>query len=89
MIKWPLLVLIGVTILTMIGFPGCYDSKRRMAAHARYYASPNEVTRNELHEAKLADWKDIVVYEAALAGVLLMLFWLYFRVEKAVTSHEN
>ena len=80
--KWPLLVLMSITILTMLGFPGCYDSKRRTMAHSHYHDSPSVATRQELREAKLADWKEIAIYEAALAVCLGLTLFVYLRVEK-------
>ena len=79
----------SITILTMLGFPGCYDSRRRAVAHSRFYDSPNDATRRELRDAKLADWKGIGVYEAALAGFLGLTLFVYLRVEKAADANEN
>ena len=52
-------------------------------AHNHYHDSPSEATRNDLRDAKLADWRDIGIYEAALAGFLGLTLFLYFRVERA------
>ena len=89
MMKWPLLILMSITILTMLGFPGCYDSRRRAVARRHFYDSPNDVTRRELRQAKVADWKDIGVYEAVLGGLLGATLFAYFRVQKAADKNEN
>jgi hypothetical protein len=87
--KWALLILMSVTILTMLSFPGCYDSKRRMVAHSRYYGSPSDAIRKELQEAKGADWGDIAIYEAVLVGLLGLTLFVYLRVEKGAEKNEK
>ena len=89
MIKWSLLILMSITILTMLDFPGCYDSRRRSVAHGHYYDSPSDATRKELQDAKLADWKDIAIYEMVLAGFLALNVFVYLRVEKFAEKNEN
>ena len=89
MIKWPLLILMSITILTMLGLPGCYDSRRRMVAHGHYYDSPSDATRKEFRDAKLADWKDIAIYEAVLAAFLGLTLFVYLRLEKATENNAN
>jgi len=87
--KWPLLILMSITVLTMLGFPGCYDSKRRMVAASRYYVSPGETTKRDLREAKLGDWKDIAIYEGALGSLFVVTFLAYLKVEKTANKDEN
>ncbi len=87
--KWPLVVIMSVTILTMLGFPGCYDSRRRMVAHSHYYESPGDATRKEVQDAKRADWRDIAIYEALLAGFLGLTVFVYLRVEKRAEKNES
>jgi hypothetical protein len=87
--KWPLLILMSVTILTMLSFPGCYDSRRRMVARSRYHDSPGEATRKELQDARRADWRDIAVYEAVLAGFLGLTLLVYLRVEQRAEENEH
>ena len=78
----------SITILTMLGFPGCYDSRRRMVAHGHYYDSPSDATRKELRDAKLADWKDIAIYETVLGAFLALNVLVYLRIEK-LAKNEN
>jgi hypothetical protein len=81
-LKWSVLILMSIEILTMLSFPGCYDSRRRIEASRVFRHAPNEATAKELQAAKLADWKEIALYEAVLAGFLGLSFVAYLRVEK-------
>jgi hypothetical protein len=87
--KWPLAIVIAMTILTMVSFPGCYDSSRTAAAHRHYSNAPSELARKQLRDAKLADWKDIAIYEGVFAVFLALCFVGYLRVERIPDNHES
>jgi len=87
--KWVLLVLMCTTLLTMLGFPGCYDSRRRAAASGHYYDAPSEATRKELRDAKQSDWRDIAAYEAVLAGFFALSLFVYIRSERVADREQN
>ena len=89
-IKWSLLVLISMTILTMLGLPGCYPSTRtRMQAFSEYHDSPNEKTKEKLEAAKRAEWKGIAVMEVLLAVFLGFGFFAYARISRLADKDEN
>jgi hypothetical protein len=85
--NWTLILAISCLIVMMIGFPGCYDSKRRADAHRQYRDAPTEQTRTVLQDAKASDRRHILVFEVALGCVLAVLWWALVRTNK--NTHES
>ena len=74
-----LLLIIVFFILLMIGLPGLQDSRQMMTAWNHYYDSPNDATRKELDNARIADRKQMTKIELVLGSFLALSAILFFK----------
>jgi hypothetical protein len=69
----------ALLIFLMIGLPGLQDSRQMATAMHHYYDSPNDATRKEIEEARIADRKQIIKIELVLGAFLILPTILFFK----------
>jgi len=78
-------LLLIMTLLTflMISLPGLHDTKRMATAWRHYNDSPNDMTRKEIENARIADRKQMIKIELVLGTFLALSATLFFKSGKA------
>ena len=60
--------------LVMVCCPGLHDTRRMASAVHAYYDAPSDSTLRALNEARAADRREILIYEAICAVAILLCF---------------
>jgi len=63
----------------MISLPGLQDSRQMATAVHHYYDSPNDATRKEIEDARVADRKQMIKIELVLGAFLMLPTILFIR----------
>ena len=66
------LLVMVFTILLMICLPGLQDTKQMATAWNHYHDTPNDTTRKELEDARIADRKQMIIMELVLGTFLVL-----------------
>ena len=69
----------ALLIFLMISLPGLQDTKQMVTAWNHYHDSPNDVTRNEVENARIADRKGMAKIEMVLGTLLAFSVVLFFK----------
>lgn len=76
--------------LVMVCCPALYDTRRMASAVRTYYDVPSDSTLRALNEARAADRRDILIYEAICAVAILLCFIGFARAGKrSATMRPN
>jgi hypothetical protein len=98
MLRVFLLMFMALVMLSMVCFPGLYDSKRRFSSHRQLYdaqrqheiastpetQSAFDMATRALEDAKRLDRRDIMVFEIFMLGVLGVSVYAFLRAGKSV-----
>jgi hypothetical protein len=69
----------GLIVLSMVCFPGLYDSNRRSAANRHYMEAPSAETIREREQATRLDHRNIFAAEFVMLGIFSCSLYAFVR----------
>jgi hypothetical protein len=76
----------AMLLFLMAAIPGGIDSKQMATAWHHYNDSPNDITRKEIADARIADRKQMVKIELVLGTFLTASAIVFFRLGRKTKS---